>query len=367
METIHNNHDNPTPHQANRLAWHWPRGAIKSCVPRTFGMLCTVLVVLFNTHLASATSFDCAKATTKVEKMICADPELSRLDDNLGKVYSAMLKAYYGMPSIKYKEREWLRKRDKCSDAACLKSRYQQRIATLKQAGLPSKEERQWLEIFAQARKKGKERYGLLMSKDDELCNHMLGLFNADLKKYGPSGDSHQAEHEEFKRIPWKQVKSSYTSYGNVYYDTDEGALFDFNNDGIKDFVVRDRGALFNHRADMLTIFDEKVAKQKIILKSSDFLHAKNKIYFPSTGYPLSRLPKKIEGQEMIGVRVLDPFIYHDRSYLLMRPLFEVYKTQSGYAVIAKYQKGRFVGRNLTGKMEDICYFTRTRSANWNY
>ena len=72
-------------------------------------------------------------------------------------------------------------------------------------------------------------------------------------------------------------------------------------------------------------------------------------------------------GEWMVDPRVLAPFIYHGTSYLLMRPLFEEYQAEEGYAMIAKYQKGRFVGRNITGKMEDICYFTRTRSANWNY
>ena len=36
---------------------------------------------------ADAASFDCGKATSEVEKIICSDDELSRLDESLSKVY----------------------------------------------------------------------------------------------------------------------------------------------------------------------------------------------------------------------------------------------------------------------------------------
>jgi uncharacterized protein len=38
-----------------------------------------------------AASFDCGKATTKVEKMICADPKISALDDALARAYQNMM------------------------------------------------------------------------------------------------------------------------------------------------------------------------------------------------------------------------------------------------------------------------------------
>ncbi|MHB1677390.1 MAG: lysozyme inhibitor LprI family protein [Sulfuriferula sp.] len=36
---------------------------------------------------AQAASFDCGKVVTKVEKLVCANPEISKLDDTLGKAY----------------------------------------------------------------------------------------------------------------------------------------------------------------------------------------------------------------------------------------------------------------------------------------
>ncbi|WP_160296756.1 hypothetical protein [Sphingomonas sp. ERG5] len=41
------------------------------------------LVLLIGTAPAGAASFDCAKASTRVEKLVCSDPQLSRLDERL--------------------------------------------------------------------------------------------------------------------------------------------------------------------------------------------------------------------------------------------------------------------------------------------
>ena len=81
---------------------------------------------------ASAASFDCEKATTKVEKMICADPELSKLDDELGRVYSENLKKYPDyVANFQAQQRAWLKERNKCETKECLRSIYQKRIAQL--------------------------------------------------------------------------------------------------------------------------------------------------------------------------------------------------------------------------------------------
>lgn len=41
--------------------------------------------------VASSASFDCNKAVTPLEKMICTNKELSRLDDTLGEIYKLEL------------------------------------------------------------------------------------------------------------------------------------------------------------------------------------------------------------------------------------------------------------------------------------
>lgn len=81
---------------------------------------------------AAAASFDCAKAQSRVEKAICADAELSALDEHMGRYYAAarttLREAADCLPAD---QRQWLRVRNGCADAACLKKTYLERLAEL--------------------------------------------------------------------------------------------------------------------------------------------------------------------------------------------------------------------------------------------
>ena len=52
---------------------------------------CLALALLATAGVAQAASFDCNKASTKIEYAICRDPALSQLDGELGTVYRARL------------------------------------------------------------------------------------------------------------------------------------------------------------------------------------------------------------------------------------------------------------------------------------
>lgn len=79
-----------------------------------------------------AASFDCEKAVSKIEKIICLDREVSDLDSNLGRLFY-LLKG--GSKSIVEDQKNWLKNtRDKCEDIDCLKSVYIARISFLKNA-----------------------------------------------------------------------------------------------------------------------------------------------------------------------------------------------------------------------------------------
>ena len=85
---------------------------------------------------AQAASFDCTKALTPAEKMICADAELSKLDEELNAAYSNVLKEDGSATSMRITQKRWLKKRNTCLDAACLITSYKQRTALLKASGL---------------------------------------------------------------------------------------------------------------------------------------------------------------------------------------------------------------------------------------
>jgi uncharacterized protein len=80
-----------------------------------------------------AASFDCSKAATTTEKLICANARISDLDEHMGRYYGAA-RADLGRASacLVATQREWLRKgRNACKDAGCLERAYLQRLAEL--------------------------------------------------------------------------------------------------------------------------------------------------------------------------------------------------------------------------------------------
>ena len=78
-----------------------------------------------------AASFDCAKARTKVEYLICGNPELSKLDEDLSAAYSKALNGNVDPAALKQQQREWMKERNKCVDSECVRTKYQDRIANL--------------------------------------------------------------------------------------------------------------------------------------------------------------------------------------------------------------------------------------------
>ncbi len=81
---------------------------------------------------AQAASFDCAKAVTKMEKLICSDEQLSKMDGDLSVAYLKSLHEASDPAIIKKRQREWLADvRVRCNDAECLQRAYTARIAQL--------------------------------------------------------------------------------------------------------------------------------------------------------------------------------------------------------------------------------------------
>lgn len=95
----------------------------------------TTLAVLTGLALscsAQAASFDCAKARTQVEKLICSDAELSKLDDDLAVTYSNAQKGNSSLKEVQNTQKQWVKERNNCLFASCLIASYNQRISALK-------------------------------------------------------------------------------------------------------------------------------------------------------------------------------------------------------------------------------------------
>jgi uncharacterized protein len=98
---------------------------------------CVVTLLIMGCPLLAAPSFDCSKASTPVEIVICSNPSLANLDSEMASVYSAAIKSNqsYGT-AIRDNQRTWLKTRNKgCASTNhsvdCLAQLYQERIAEL--------------------------------------------------------------------------------------------------------------------------------------------------------------------------------------------------------------------------------------------
>ena len=84
-------------------------------------------------NAAAAQSFDCARAQTRMEKMVCADRSIADLDEYLGRYYAASRAEIPAAAScLQSDQMQWLKTtRDVCADGACLKTAYLNRLAEL--------------------------------------------------------------------------------------------------------------------------------------------------------------------------------------------------------------------------------------------
>jgi uncharacterized protein len=94
-------------------------------------MVAVAVIVLAQSFPVLAASFNCSKAATKVEKMICADNGLSELDDQLAVAYKGSLEAANDKDALKQDQREWLAKRNELTSVSDLTGFYQTRIEAL--------------------------------------------------------------------------------------------------------------------------------------------------------------------------------------------------------------------------------------------
>jgi len=92
----------------------------------------TLLSCLISVPSAQAVSFDCAKAQSKVEKLICGNEQASQLDKEMQSAYQEAQAHAADPVSLKTEQRQWLKMRDTCNDVACIIQAYRTRLVSLK-------------------------------------------------------------------------------------------------------------------------------------------------------------------------------------------------------------------------------------------
>jgi len=81
-----------------------------------------------------APSFNCVKASTKAERLICSNKELSESDVKLYQIYINALKASFDKETFRKEQSNWRKnERDVCADIDCMLKAYNNRIKQLSQ------------------------------------------------------------------------------------------------------------------------------------------------------------------------------------------------------------------------------------------
>ena len=77
--------------------------------------------------------FDCGNAANRMERLICSNPSLKRLDGDMSDTYAGLIR--HAPPttraSILRDQRVWLAQRDACADTACVTKAYDDRVTAL--------------------------------------------------------------------------------------------------------------------------------------------------------------------------------------------------------------------------------------------
>jgi hypothetical protein len=86
------------------------------------------------TGVAVQPSFDCAKARSRAERLICSDPELAQLDRDTGRLHARARSAARDPAAFKRQnDREWKQRETDCGDKACLLAWYAHRREQLQE------------------------------------------------------------------------------------------------------------------------------------------------------------------------------------------------------------------------------------------
>ncbi len=100
---------------------------------KTVVAIAGAVFVLFTAgDMSKAASFDCTKAATKPEKLICSDPILSTIDEQIDELYRQVQAGASDKEGLRKEQQNWIKtQRDSCRDASCMVKACQKRAAAL--------------------------------------------------------------------------------------------------------------------------------------------------------------------------------------------------------------------------------------------
>ena len=205
--------------------------------------------------------------------------------------------------------------------------------------------------------------YTLAMSEEKQVCQVMLQFANEGLLQTMQLEQPQGFEAPGFEFVKWSTIPhaDSFRSHnGNI-----KGALFDINNDGQLDWVVRMQWALGGFYSHELLIYSRRQEPlfQETGFALEDEQRADARLNYVGRGYFLTKIPKVKNKKEpkkkptyyySIVPAYLIPFQFNGLTYILMANPFawqELLPDGRRFAVVTSY---------LTSfQLQDICYLEK--------
>lgn len=195
-----------------------------------------VVVAVLSWISGFGAGFDCNKASSNIEKMICDDRELLQKDTQLNHIYKLLIPLNLDN-SFKESQRQWIKKRNNCKTFDCLHEFYNNRF-----------------EEFDH-----RVKYQFASKQVNSICSEVSTIFNANLGliRKGYFEDS----NKNIDNFEFIKSNKNLTSHSITY-------KLDINNDGKKEFVI---GKVFpymleNWGIDYYSSEEEYQANQQIKL-----------------------------------------------------------------------------------------------------
>ena len=190
----------------------------------------------------------------------------------------------------------------------------------------------------------GERGYQLVVGRDSKLCARVLEAFREDVDDRGRL----RYQHEIFRQIIWKPVELKGQGPKTSHCSSLDKAMFDVNNDGQQDLVVKTRFCMKGSPSDSFYMFpaDSAVLEQANWQDLSPLLTTPDKFERTGGRYPLSALPmSSVSSKEppaLSTMFTLQPFIMDEKTYVTLTD------GRGEWLVIAKYLRG--------DQFEDACY-----------
>ena len=190
----------------------------------------------------------------------------------------------------------------------------------------------------------GDRGYQLVVGRDSKLCARVLEAFREDVDDRGRL----RYQHEIFRQIIWKPVELKGQGPKTRHCSSLDKTMFDLNNDGQQDLVVKTTFCMKGSPSDSFYMFpaDSAVLEQANWQDLSPLLTTPDKFERTGGRYPLSALPmSSVSSKEppaLSTMFTLQPFIMDEKTYVTLTD------GRGEWLVIAKYLRG--------DQFEDQCY-----------